>query len=418
MLAAKSFGRRTVKLVSFREYDAATAPIGAGHAPRSADVSRSAHESRSAKPAGKRPRIAINGRFLCQSVTGVQRVCRAVVREIDRLLDHEFDAEVALIHPSGADPRSLDLRNIRSEAVGRGHGAKWEQLTLPFAVGDRPLLCLGNIAPGLSLLGGKRVSVMVHDFSYLDFPNAYRARYRWSHRLMLPLLLSRAERLFVVSWTERERLLQLKPGAEARVVVAPNGGWLTADEPGPPVAPPPDLAPGYLLYVGSLSRRKNFDRLLEAAIRLAREDGLTFVFTGSVGNILHRPRLDVPPELADRLIFTGQIDEPARLASLYKGARLLVFPSLYEASPLPPFEAAHFGCPVVASNIPAMWERCDEGVTYCDPESTDSIVAAVRQTLADDAERARRHAINAARERDASWTEQARTILTAMLGSA
>lgn len=374
--------------------------------------------SPSGRAANGRPSIAINGRFLNQSVTGVQRVCRAVVREIDRLLDYEFGADVALIHPPGADPAPLALRNIRTEMVGRGHGARWEQLTLPFAVGDRPLLCLGNIAPGLSLLGRKRVSVMVHDFSYLHFPKAYRIKYRWSHRLMLPLLLSRAERLFVVSQTEREKLLELKPEAEARVIVAPNGGGLIGEEGGLPVVPPTDLPPGYLLYVGSLSRRKNFDRLLEAAIRLAREDGLAFVFTGSVGNILHRPNMRVPPELADRLVFTGQIDEPERLASLYSGARLLVFPSLYEASPLPPFEAAYFGCPVVASNIPSMWERCDEGATYCDPESTDSIVAAVRHALADDAERARRHAINAAREQAASWTAQARTILTAMLGPA
>ena len=389
-----------MQYVSVLERDAEIAPRPAARPPRSVPT------------ASRRPSIAINGRFLSQSVTGVQRVCRAVVREIDRLLDHEFDVDVVLIHPPGADPASLALRNIRTETVGRGHGAQWEQLTLPFAVGDRPLLCLGNIAPGLSLLGGKRVSVMV-----LHFPRAYRARYRWSHRLMLPLLLSRAERLFVVSQTEREKLLELKPEAEARVTVAPNGGWLIADEGALPALPPTDLAPGYLLYVGSLSRRKNFDRLLEAAIRLAREDGLAFVFTGSVGNILHRPNLKVPPELADRLVFTGQIDEPARLASLYTGARLLVFPSLYEASPLPPFEAAHFGCPVVASNIPSLWERCDEGATYCDPESTDSIVAAVRHALADDAERIRRLAINAAREQAASWTAQARTILTAMLGA-
>lgn len=394
-----------MKHVSFLERDAAISPRPAGVAPRPA------------MSAGRRPRLAINGRFLNQSVTGVQRVCRAVVGEIDRLLGGEFDAEVALIHPPGADSQSLGLCNIRTEVVGRGHGAKWEQLTLPFAVGDRPLLCLGNIAPGLSLLGRKPVSVMVHDFSYLHFPNAYRAKYRWSHRLMLPLLLARAKHLFVVSQTERQKLLELKPDAEARVIVVPNGGWLAPEEIGLLTEPPNDLPRGYLLYVGSLSRRKNFDRLLGAAIRLAREDGLAFVFTGSVGNILHRPQLEVPPELADRLIFTGQIDEPARLAGLYMGARLLVFPSLYEACPLPPFEAAHFGCPVVASNIPSMWERCDEGVSYCDPESTDSIVTAVRDALVNDGDRARRHAINAAREQAASWTEQARTIMTTLVGT-
>lgn len=370
------------------------------------------------KPPGPRPAFAINGRFLSQSITGVQRVARAVVREIDRLLDKEFDADVTLIHPPSADAGRLGLRNIRTQALGRGHGAQWEQFTLPFAVGDKPLLCLGNIAPGLSLLSGKPVSVMVHDFSYLEFPNSYRAKYRWSHRLMLPLLLSRANTLFVVSKTERDKLLALKPSAASRVIVAPNGGWLGDDHTAAPPTPPRDLPHGYILYVGSLSRRKNFDRLIDAAFTLAREDGLSFVFVGSVGNILHRPRLDVPADLAERIHFTGQVDDPERLAGFYAGARLLVFPSLYEACPLPPLEAAHFGCPVVVSNIPSMWERCDEGATYCDPQSVDSIIAAVRTALADDRERERRHAINAARARAASWSEQARTILTAMLTQA
>ncbi|MDB5725231.1 MAG: glycosyl transferase [Novosphingobium sp.] len=407
-----------MKFASFLEHDSVASPI-----------SPLRTVSAWPRPAVTRPRpvptltpaLAINGRFLSQSVTGVQRVARAVVCEIDRLLgEGAFKADIALIHPPTANPAALKLRNIRTEAVGRGHGAQWEQLSLPFAVGNRPLLCLGNIAPALSLLGRKPVSVMVHDFSYLDFPKAYRARYRWSHRIMLPLLLARADTLFVVSMTERERLLELNPGAASRVVVAPNGGWPRSDDdrPASPPAPPADLPSGYILYVGSLSHRKNFDRLFQTAVTLAREDGLSFVFTGSIGNILRPPQRDVPSDLTGRIHFTGQIDEPHRLAELYSGARLLVFPSLYEASPLPPFEAAHFGCPVVASNIPSIWERCDEGVTYCDPQSVPSITTAVRNALANDEERERRHDINAARAEAASWGTQASTILTALLGPA
>ena len=107
-----------MQYVSVLERDAEIAPRPAARPPRSVPT------------ASRRPSIAINGRFLSQSVTGVQRVCRAVVREIDRLLDHEFDVDVVLIHPPGADPASLALRNIRTETVGRGHGAQWEQLTL------------------------------------------------------------------------------------------------------------------------------------------------------------------------------------------------------------------------------------------------------------------------------------------------
>lgn len=376
-----------------------------------AGPARSAGTSRNAVP-----ELVINGRFLEQTVTGVQRVAREIICEIDGLLgDGRFQANVTLLHPSTASPAGLGLRNIRTQAVGKLRGAAWEQLVLPAAAAGRPLLCLGNSAPLLSLLGRGRVGVMIHDLSYLDHPRAYRRTYRWAHRALLPLLLLRASRLFLVSETERERLLGMWAGIDPRIVVARNGGWIERDVDSAPALPLEELPNGYLLFVGSLSRRKNFDRLLEAAIRLVREDGLSFVFAGSTGPVLTPPRIAVPATLRDRIVFVGQVDDRGALGKLYQNAQLLVFPSLYEASPLPPFEAAHFGCPVVASNIPSMWERCDDGVTYCDPQSVDSIVHAVRRVLQHRSERERKVRINALRAAEASWNEQARTVLAAMI---
>jgi glycosyltransferase involved in cell wall biosynthesis len=373
----------------------------------------------SAASRARAPELVINGRFLEQSVTGVQRVAREVICEIDALLgDGSFRADVSLLHPSRASPEPLELRNIRTQAVGRLHGAAWEQVDLPAAVGRRPLLCLGNSAPLVSLLAGRRVGVMIHDLSYLDHPRAYRRIYRWSHRALLPVLLARARTLFLVSETERERLLGIWPGTAPRIVVAPNGGWIDRFAPEAPPSAVAELPPGYALFVGSLSHRKNFDRLLEAAIRLAREDGLPFVFAGSTGPVLTRPQIAIPEDVRERIAFVGQVDDRRALGMLYRRARLLVFPSLYEASPLPPFEAAYFGCPVVASNIPSMWERCDDGVTYCDPRSVDSIVGAVRKVLEHGEDRERRVEINRVRAEAASWREQARTVLAAMLAPA
>jgi glycosyltransferase involved in cell wall biosynthesis len=362
-----------------------------------------------------RRQLVINGRFLEQSITGVQRVSREVTREIDALVGTgEFSLEVTLLHPRSASPAELELRHIRTQAVGKLHGAAWEQFVLPRAAAGRPLLCLGNSAPFSSLLSKDPVGVMIHDLSYLDHPRAYRPVYRWSHRALLPLLLLRASKLFVVSETERERLAGLWAGTAHRIVVAPNGGWSERPEERTPAAPLPPLPTGYALFVGSLSHRKNFDRLLQTAITLAREDDIPFVFAGSSGSVLTKPRIEIPSDVAERIVFVGQVDDRATLGELYQRARLLVFPSLYEASPLPPFEAAHFGCPVVASNIPSIWERCDDGVTYCNPRSVDSIVSAARRVLRAPEVRERQIAINGRRAARMSWREQARTILAAM----
>lgn len=360
-----------------------------------------------------RPKLFINGRFVVQQATGVQRVAGEITRQIDAMVGRdELGADVVLLVPPGQWVQALDLHHIPVEVIGRRTGVLWEQLDLPARARGGTLLCLGNSAPALSLLRRDvAVAVMIHDVSFLDHPRAYTLRYRLAHRWMVPLVMQRARRIFTVSRTECERLRVLSPAAAPRLSVVPNGGWSDdwglategADEAEADTLPSEPFA----LYVGSLSHRKNFGRTLAAAIWLAREDGLHFVFVGASGHVLRRPARVVPPDVADRIHFMGQINEAERLSRIYRRARVMLFPSLYEACPLPPVEAAHFGCPVVVSNIPPMWERCGTSAVYCDPLSVDSLVRAVRSVL-DDSPR-RRGLIAAGRAMAAGhcWRDQA-----------
>lgn len=361
------------------------------------------------------PRLVINGRFMVQEVTGVQRVACELTRQIEAMLESgALVADVTLLVPRGKWVQSLALKRIKVRTVGVLKGFWWEQFELPRHLRGATLLCLGNSAPALTLLGRSTpVAVMIHDVSYLDHPGAYRLGYRVGHRLMLPLLLKGARRIFTVSQTERERLIAIDPRVAPRIMVTPNGGWSDAGQAASVDIPP--LVPGYALYVGSLSHRKNFGRILAAAVRLAREDGMEFVFVGSTGRILRMPGRDVPEDVAGRIHFLGQVNDRERLGRIYADAGVLVFPSLYEASPLPPLEAAHFGCPVVASNIPSMWERCGTSVSYCDPRSLDSIVAAVRRVMSDPEARARAVAAGHRNAAARSWFAQAEAICREIL---
>lgn len=363
--------------------------------------------------------LAINGRFLTQPTTGVQRVAGELVREIDRLVAHgEFGFRLRLLCQRGAAADALGLRATRIEEVAGPGGHFWEQLLLPRAVGDARLLCLGNTAP-MSLLWRRRpVTVMIHDLSYRIYPGAYRRSYRILHGLMMPMLLDRASPVITVAKTERHMLEALDPACQGHVVVAQNGGWREAGE---------DRADGgggggggartgerYALYVGSLSRRKNIEGVLELAVRLWREEGLRFVIVGSAGTTLMPVALDVPEDARDAVRFVGQIEDVRSLADLYRHASCLVFPSFYEASPLPPLEAMHFGCPVVASDIPSLRERCGEAAEYCNAADVDDMVAAVRRVI-NDAERAGELVRRGyARQRRFSWREQARIVLDAI----
>lgn len=394
------------------------------------------------QPNTSNPEIVINGRFLMQPVTGVQRVARELTLALDRLVaDEALPVALRLVCEPEARMDDLVLRAATVERAASqwsrrigwhlgGHA--WEQLVLPGRVRGGHLLCFGNTAPIAALHQHKRaqggVTVMIHDLSYRQFPGAYRLHYRLGHHFMLPSLLRRAQTILTVSEREKAMLAALRPEARSRIRVAQNGGWGSAegDQAGAGAAAPALLAPGlparsltgtpapgYMLYVGSLSRRKNIHGVVEVAVRLAREDGRATLIVGGGSDILAPIAADIPADVAHLVRFTGPVTELDALGQLYRDAGCLLFPSFYEASPLPPIEAMHFGCPVVVSAIPAMTERCGTAALYCDPHDVADMLAAVRRALADPAPLAARGRLHAAHW---TWRDQALRVVQAVLG--
>lgn len=360
-------------------------------------------------------RIAINGRFLGQRITGVQRVCREFTHAFDRLLAAgELPGVSARIIVPAADAIE-DPGYEAIEVVRTGHrrGYAWEQIELAKAAGPDLLLSLANLAPVSRLVGKARPNVvMVHDLSYAYFPSAYSLPFRIAYTFVMHFVMRRADIVITVSESERAAILAHFPnisGLGERIMVAPNGV-------SPPLAAPPGPPAErekFGLYVGSLSKRKNIEGVIETAIRLAREQGLRFVFVGGAGSAFATAHFDIPTDVAGRLEFVGQVDDGAVLADYYRRAAVLLFPSHYESSGLPPTEAMSYGCPVVVSRIPSLVERCGEAAEYCDPDDIGSIVAAVLRVVTDPARAAALSKAGLTRAAMFSWEAPVRTLVAA-----
>lgn len=336
----------------------------------------------------QRRRIAINGRFLDQRITGVQRMAREFTRALDRLLaeGHFPDLDVRLLVQPDAPASDLGLTAIEVESVGKHRGHLWEQFALPRRSRGGWLLNLGNTAPVLSLLARAPVAVVIHDISYRVHPFAYRLLYRIGHRILDTVIMRRARVIFTVSATERKMISSFYPAAAPRICAIQNGG--APDDASPVKSLDPSLPTDrYGLYVGSLSRRKNVYVVLEAAVALARSRGLKFKIVGAPSRILHNISLSIPADVREAIEFCGQVEDVKELGSLYGGAAFLLFPSLYEASALPPIEAMASGCPVIASGIEALRERCGDAAAYCDPNDRDQIEKIATRLLDDPAYR-------------------------------
>ncbi len=359
--------------------------------------------------------LVINGRFLSQRTTGVQRVAREFVRALDRLLGEGAlpRIQARLVAQVDADPGPLELRHIAFEAVPGARGHIWEQWVLSRHVRGGTLLCLGNSAPLANLLSDRPVGVMLHDQAHLLYPRDYSVSYRLAHRFLEACIVRRARPLILVSESERRALAQRESGSPPNAIVAPNGSWM--DDRAVGFSPPNSrLSPrqGYGLFVGTLNSRKNVDGLLSTAISLARERNHSFRFVGppaDSGWIADRIPADVRPLIK----FTGYVADE-NLPELYRNAAYLLYPSFYEASGLPPSEAMTFGCPVVASDLPVLHERCGAAAIYCDPHDLISIHDAVTQIL-DHPERAAVLAqYGLAQARRFTWRRQALLIVEAL----
>ncbi|KAA2311697.1 glycosyltransferase family 1 protein [Pseudooceanicola sediminis] len=362
-------------------------------------------------------KIVLNGRFLLQSVTGVQRVARELLMQFDGMVTRGEIPPIRLLLPTkGEIIGPLALQSIAIERVGHLSGHAWEQIDLPRHAGKGALLCLGNTAPVARLLQpGRRTVTMVHDLSYKYFPAAYSWKFRAAYSAIMPFVLRFSDKVVTVSDAERASIETHYPFLKdsGRLSYLQNGGIpdaardIALDQPAAGAEARP-----YGLYVGSLTARKNAPGILRSAIAfLRRYPEMRFVVIGASGASFESVDLAVPPDLADRFEFWGQVNDAERIYDAYKSARFLLFPSFYEASPLPPIEAMTFGCPVVSSRIPSLTERCGDAAVYCDGEDVDSISAAISALMDDPALWAEKSAAARGRAADFSWGEQARDTL-------
>lgn len=311
--------------------------------------------------------IFLNGRFLSQAVTGVQRFALELTIAMEQLAHGGEMPRLQVLAPRGTVLAKGSSGPLPLHCVGRLHGHAWEQAELPFHARGGTLVSLGNTGP---ILAGRRQVVVIHDAGVFDTPETYSPRFRAWYKTLWHALARVEACIATVSEFSRGRIATRLGIDPARIALMREGGdHIRRVVPDGSVLGRHGLQHRrFALVVGSRVAHKNLAALGHVA-PLLQERGMVLAVAGGVDPAVFQTGTD---QITGPLRLLGRIDD-AELRALYESAACLLFPSRYEGFGLPPVEAIVCGCPVLAAGGSAVEEICGDAALYFDAARPETI---------------------------------------------
>ena len=241
----------------------------------------------------------------------------------------------------------------------------------------------------------KKSYITVHDVAYEKYPIAYGAFQSFYLEWTTRRALWQAEKVIVPTESVKSDLMKYYGANPDQILVVPHGEVelpavtkkeikatlrhydLHEDEP-------------LFFFIGRLETKKNLMVLLDAwaLVQKIHPKGRLFLggmFGHGFNDLFHRMESD---DLQGTVLAPGYIAD-SEVASIFRVATALVFPSREEGFGLPILQAFAAGCNVICSDIPPLREVADGGALYAETGSAKSFAAQMLKLMEDHALRER-----------------------------
>ena len=353
-------------------------------------------------------RLLITAEVLRHVTTGVERYTAELARAVSNIRD--IDLALFAERPEHLSRfqfpfRAITRRSLPTPFRTLSYALLPGRLFQGFDVIHCPIMVAPFVlTPVLRRPGPAKIVMTCHDLIPLILPEYQRRSLNLYFKWWLPRVLPLVDAFIANSqWTKRDMVKWLGIPTEKIFVV-----YLAADS---SAMTPLELQEpeNYFLAVGTLEPRKNLERVIRAFMHVVQEHPQApdkLVLVGRRGQETGRLRR-LMKDAGDRVQATGYLSDE-RLAELYRHAKALVYPSLYEGFGLPVLEAMGRGCPVITSNTTSLPEVAGNAAICVDPTDIDDIARAMSRVLTQSDLRQELARNGIARAAEFSWDRCAR----------
>jgi glycosyltransferase involved in cell wall biosynthesis len=349
--------------------------------------------------------VALVG-FVTGGASGVSRYATALSRGLGEVASEYPDLRLQLLTTRAGAERvgpvelDVDVLPLRQRFARGGPGRILLEQWRAAATRSDLLHFFDLSGP---LLAPRRPFVTtVHDVSVMHGYSVVKQAYK---RRLYPWALRRARATVAISEFAKSEAMRHFGAPPQGISVIPSGPGFTAAT---PLAGGRDLglAGPYLLCVGNLTASKNLPFLVRAFERANVPH--TLVLAGRPGE--HFAELETALQAARKPVRVIQDATDAELDVLYREAVALLLPSRYEGFAFTPLEAMSRGCPVLASDIPAVREVSGPGAMLLPVDDEEAWAAALERIATDSALRESLISRGAAHVATYSWQTTARRL--------
>jgi len=265
---------------------------------------------------------------------------------------------------------------------------KWKLWPMERVIGNRDVFFAPNFFP--PYLSKTPFVCTVHDLSFVRYPEWFPEGVAEQRQKLLAETMQQADGVIAVSKFTADELMDVWPQYSEKVHVIHEAAGMEFQpvEAGgeEKLCEKLDIKGPFILYLGTLEKRKNIDSLLSGfSLFRQRYPEMLLVLAGSMGFgsdvFLDAINQGEEEGWIYRLGFVDQDDLPA----LYAASQGVCYLSLYEGFGLPPLEAVSCGAPVLVSDIPVLREILGDAAWYAKPDDpahiADSMSAMVQSSL-------------------------------------